>query len=131
MVERLADLGRDARGIALPCALFGKGDEGLLGRGESFAGFLGVFVAQIVEREVEGLGKAEGLGDGLRMAPEEACHLGGRLQVAFGVGLEVEAGAVEGRVLADAGERVLELPACWRVVERVSHGDHGDPVLRC
>ena len=129
VVQSLANTRWNAARIALCRALFGERHERFLWRGEAFAGFLGVFVAQVVEREAAGFGKPDCLGNGLGVAAEQAGHLGGRLEVSFGVGLEVEAGTLEGRVLADAGKHVLEGPACRRVVEGVSHGDHGDAVL--
>jgi hypothetical protein len=51
MVERGAHFWRNAARIALERAFLGQGDERILGRGEALAGLVGIFVAQLFERE--------------------------------------------------------------------------------
>ena len=103
-------------------------DEVLHHRFTGRADFGGIVVFELFEREAgDALGDLQGAADGLRVVAEEAEHFGGALDVAFGVGEEVEAGLLDGAALADAGENVLEFTAGGVVVVDVVGGDEGDP----
>ncbi len=84
---------------------------------------LGVFVAQLLEIEMEAAGDLERARDRLRILGKEPRHLRGRLQVPLGVGLQTEAGVGDRAVLADAGEHVGQRLADGMVVERIGGGD--------
>ena len=79
-----------------------------------------VVVAQLVEGKAAGGDDLEAARERLRMAPEQAQDLGRRLQMALGVGCEAQARAIDRRVLADAGQHVLERPALGDVIEDVA-----------
>src|SRR3546814_18966800 len=57
---------------------------------------------------------------GVLAAGEQPAHLGRRLQVPLGIGLQAEAGLVDGAVLADAGQNVLQRASRRRVVQNSS-----------
>ena len=94
----------------------------------SLATFDGVLVAQFAERRAAAFGDLGGVGEGFGVVPEEAGEFGGGLEVPFGVGLEAPAGVVDGAVLADAGERVVEAAARGVVLVDVAGGDEGEAV---
>ncbi len=71
---------------------------------------VGIFVAQFVEREGERLAETQGFRDRLRRVAEQPRHFLWRLEVAFGVCRKLAPGAVDGCLLADAGEHVGERP---------------------
>ena len=83
----------------------------VLRAGEAFDRFVGIFVAQFVEREGELIGECQRLLDGLRRVAEQPRHFVRRLQEALGIGGELAPGAVDGDLLADAGEHVGERAA--------------------
>ena len=62
------------------------------------------------------------------MLAEQPRHLLGRLDVPLGIGLEPPAGLVDGQVLADAGDHVLQHAPAGLVVEHIVGGDqrHAD-----
>ncbi len=59
------------------------------------------------------------------MSAEQARDLGGRLEMALGVGLEEKTRLVDRGVLADAGEHVLQRAPLGHVVEHVAGRDQG------
>ena len=61
------------------------------------------------------------------IAAEEPRHLGGRFQMALGIGDEAKAGLVDGAMLADAGQHILQRPPLGDVVEHVVDGDERQP----
>src|SRR5260221_7024066 len=69
VVERGSHLRRDTARIALARAFIGVSDECFLGRGEAFAGLVGIFVLQFIERKPAAFEKAERLREGLRGGP--------------------------------------------------------------
>ncbi|MCC2666077.1 MAG: hypothetical protein K0S35_3999 [Geminicoccaceae bacterium] len=79
-----------------------------------------VVVAQLVQGKAAGVDDLEAACERFRMAAEPAQDLGRRLQVALGIRFEAEARLVDGAVLADAGQHVLERPALGDVVEHVA-----------
>jgi len=123
MGNLVTDLLRESIGIALLGAGPGEADQLFLRRAPVGHRIDRVFVAQLVEAEAAGLGDLDGAGDGIRAVAEQPRHLGGRLQVALGVGVQQEAGVVDGAVLADAGEHVLQWPALGRMGVHVVGGD--------
>ena len=60
---------------------------------------------------------------------EQPRHFGRRLEVAFGIGLQGEAGGLDGAAQADAGHDVLQRPTLRGVVEHVVGGDQFQAAL--
>ena len=75
--------------------------------------FLGILVAQLIEREAAAPGHGERLGE--RLGRIDARQLLAAAQVAFAVRRKREAGLGHARAEADGGERVGERAACARV----------------
>ena len=71
-------------------------------------------VAEILHRELEPVGQFARGGDGVRQILEEPRHLLRRLEIPLGVGDEPAAGLRQRRVLADAGEHVVQRPRLGR-----------------
>ena len=77
---------------------------------------LGIFVAQLVEAEVQRVGECTRGGNRMRPAGEQPRHFVGRLQMPFGIRVQQETGPGDRRLLADAGDDVLQRPAVGRVI---------------
>ena len=91
---------------------------------------VGILVLEFIEGEVAGLHDLDGAGQGLRVVGEQARHLGGRLQVALGIGLQAVARRRQGAALADAGDDVLQGASLRVVVERVRDRHQGGAEAR-
>ena len=115
MIERLADIVRNALGIARGRAL--------LGRREARAHFLGIFITQLIQREGQCRIERRCFFDRSRRIAEEARHLGGRLEIALGIDGKAASRGVDRQVLANAGEHVLQFPPVGMVIEHVVDGD--------
>ena len=117
------NLVRQPFGIAVlcspPCELF----QGVLRRQARLHDLGRVLVFEFGEREGAALGNFGGSGDGVRVALEEARHLGRGLQEPIGETLAPEAGVIDGAALTNAGHDVLEHPALRRVIEHVVRRD--------
>ena len=61
------------------------------------------------------------------MAPEQPRHLGRRLQMAFGIGLQPPPGPVDGRALADTGQDVLQRAPPGVMIQHGIGRDHRCP----
>ena len=68
--------------------------------------------------------------DRVRHLAKQPRHLGGRLEIALGIGGEPPAGLVDGQMLADAGEHVLQFAPVGVVIEHVVDGDQRHAGLR-
>ena len=121
--EALPDRIVDAVGIALGRALQGEMLERFLRRGKALHLFVGIFVLQFVEREGERIAQAQRFRDRLRPIAEQPRHFRRRLQMALGIGGEQPAGAVDGRVLADAGEHIRKRPPLGMMIVHVVDRD--------
>jgi hypothetical protein len=88
-------------------------------------GLVGVLVAELLQVEAQRVGDRHGAAKRVLVAGEEAGHLGGGLQMAFGVGLQATAGLGQGHLLADAGEDVGQGAAAGLVEADGVGGDHG------
>ena len=82
-----------------------------------------IFVAQLVEAEVKRIRELPRRGDRMRPAREQPHHLRRRFQMPLGVGVQQIAGVGDGRLLADAGDDVLQRPAVGRVIMDVVGGE--------
>ena len=122
VVQALADLRRAAVREAIAHAFFDERLQRLLRAGGVAGGLVGILEAQLVEGEGEALLQRSRLGDGLGIIAEEARHFGRRLQVTLGVGGKPAAGGGQRRLLADAGQHVLQRAAFGGVVVDVVGG---------
>ena len=90
---------------------------------------VGIFVFQLRQVEGDAVRERHRAGHGRRPAGEQPGHLGRTLQVALGVGLERQARLVDGGLLADAGEDVLQRAPLRTVIEHVVDRQHRRPRL--
>src|SRR5437763_16765024 len=74
--------------------------------------------------------QCQGLLDCLRHVVEETHHLGRRFKIPLSIGCKAPACPVDGQVLADAGEHVLQSSPLGMVIEHVIDGDERHPGLR-
>ena len=70
--------------------------------------FFGILVGELVEREAAALGDLDRARQRLGIAAEQPCHLRRRFQIAIGMALAAEAGVVDGAVVPDAGDDILQ-----------------------
>jgi hypothetical protein len=84
VVESFAHLFRNAVRIAPARPFLGIGDQRLLGRGITRAGFVGILVFELVERKPAALDEVQRLRHRFRRVAEQARHLLRWLEVAFG-----------------------------------------------
>ncbi len=131
LVQRMADLGRHAVRIAPRGAVLGEGDRAPPAASRSpDASRRDIRCASSSSEKPQRSSSRCGLGERLGRSAEQPRHLGGRLQVALGIGFEQPAGLVDRHVLADAGDDVLQRAALGRVIEHVVDGDQRHAGLR-
>ena len=95
-------------------------DRGLPGRHR----FVGILVLELSKVELDPLGDLKAALHRAGEAGEEPGHFGGRFQMPLAVGLQPQAGVMDGAGLADAGQHVLQVPAVRAVIEDVVGGEH-------
>ena len=78
-----------------------------------------ILVFELVEREVDAVGKAHGFRDRLGEIAEQPRHFMRGLQMALGIGLEPLADRLDRRLLADAGQHILQRTARGMVVQHL------------
>jgi hypothetical protein len=122
VLDRRPDPGRHAARITLARPQPGQVGQLLLWVAALAGRLVRIFVAQLVEAEGAAAGDLQAARQGLGMVAEEVRHLGGRLQMALGVGLQAEARLVDGAARADAGEHVEQHLAPGPVHARVVGG---------
>ena len=124
----MAHLLRNSVRRAPPRAFLGDSRECIMRSGIARAGLVRIFgVLQFLERETAAVEKDIGLPDGVGIFAEQARHLGRRLQMPLGIGFQEAAGRIDGQVLADAGDDVLQRPRFGGVIEHVVDGDERCP----
>ena len=89
----------------------------------------GEAVAEVGQGEVEPLGELTAGGQGLGEIGEQAGHLGRALEVALAVGGEEAAGGVEGGVVADGGQHVVQRLVLSLSVAHAVGGEEGEAEL--
>ena len=67
--------------------------------------------------------EAQRFRDGVGAGAKQARHFPGRLQMPFGIGLKPRAGRLQGDMLADAGDDILQFALVGLVIERVIDRD--------
>ena len=82
-----------------------------------------IFVFQVIQRECDAVGQGPRRGNRMGPVCEEAAHLIGRFQVAFGIGLQEPPGAGDGHALPNAGHHVLQRAAVGGGVKHVIGGE--------
>ena len=97
----------------------GEGLELRLRRAADRHRLVGIFVAQLVEREAATLRDLEAGRDRFGIALEQARHLGRRLQMPLAMRKQTISGLVERDFLADADEHVLQRASCRDVMMHV------------
>ncbi len=85
-----------------------------------------ILVFKLIERKIDAIGKAQGLPDRLGMIAKQPDHLGRRLEMPLGIGLQQAAGGLDTGLLADATDDVLQHPPLGQVIEHVIGGDQRD-----
>ena len=85
-------------------------------------GLVGIIVFELVEGEGDPVGEADGFGDGLGRFLKKLRHFVRRFQMPFGIGFEKPACLVQGDMLADAGDDVLQFAPLGRVIEHIIGG---------
>ena len=78
-----------------------------------------ILVFELIERKADATGKAHGFRDRLRQVAKQPRHFVRRLEIALGIGLEPPADGVDGGLLADAGEHILQRTAGGMVVQHL------------
>src|SRR3546814_7009844 len=79
-----------------------------------------IFIAQIVKREADAGEEAGGFGNRLRAVAEQAGHLGGWFQVAFGIGGQPSPRLRDAGLFTDAGAAVVQRTLGRRSEEHTS-----------
>ena len=69
---------------------------------------VGILIFELIERKRDAGGKPHGLRDRLRRVAKQPRHFICGLEMAFGIGLNALADRLDGRLLADAGEDILQ-----------------------
>ena len=123
MLELGAHLLRHAVGIAGRRAQPGEMDELLLGLAPRLRQLIGIFVAQLVEGEAAALGDLHRPGQRLGMIGEEQGHLRRGFHMPLGIGEEAIARLLDGAMLADAGQHILQRPARGNMGMDIVDGD--------
>ena len=80
---------------------------------------VGILVFELVERKRDAAGKAHGFRDRLRQIAKQPRHFMRRLQMALGIGFKPPADGVDGGLLADAGQDILQRAARGMVVQHL------------
>jgi len=91
----------------------------------------GVGVVQLTEVKLAALSDAEALSNPLRVLGEALGHLSTRLKVAFPIGLEEAPRLVEGAVVANALQDILERLASGTVLKCPCGGHYGQVEVSC
>ena len=120
MLDLRTDLVRHAARIAFCGAFPGVGDERVLRRGEGLVGFVGIFVAQLIERKATACGDLQSSGHRSLVTAIEPQDFGRTFKVPLGVGLEPVARILDRAFLADARQNILQSLAGGRVIEAIA-----------
>ena len=123
MVELLHNFIGNAAGPMFRRALPGEMAEILLRSSPLGDALPGIFVTQLVEAEVQGVGERARRGNRVRPAREQPRHLGRRFQMPLGIGVEEIARGRDRDLLADAGDDVLQRAAVGGVIMDVIGGE--------
>ena len=98
---------------ALPGQIFQMTLRGLARRHR----LVGILVFELIERKRDAGGKPHGFRNRLRHIAKQPRHFLRRLEMAFGIGFKPLADGLDGGLLADAGEDVLQAAARGMVIQ--------------
>src|SRR5258706_8623803 len=101
MLDLRPDLVRHAMRIAFCSPCPSVGDECFLRRAEWLIGFIGIFVAEFIERKAATRGDVQTSGDRFLVTGIEPEDFGGALQMPLGIGLQSVAGCPDRAFFAD------------------------------
>ena len=108
VLEEAHHLVRHAFGIAARRPFPGELLERLLGGEARHRLFFGILVGELFKREAALLGDRDRPRQSVGIAAEQPMHFFGRLQVPIGMALAAKTGIVDGDVVPDAGDDVLQ-----------------------
>ena len=84
---------------------------------------VGIIVFELIEGEGDPVGEADGFGDGFGRLAKKLRHFVRRFQMPLGIGFEKPARLVQGDMLADAGDDILQLAPLGAVIEHIVGGE--------
>ena len=123
MLDRGAHLVGQALRIASGGAFIGEMRQRVLRVVEACDGLVGIFVTQLVERESQRLAQAQRLFNRFRRVAKQPRHFIRGFKKSLGIGAKFAPGAVDGGLLADAGQHVGERAAAGMVIMHVVDRD--------
>ncbi len=82
-----------------------------------------ILVFELIKRKRNAAGKAHGFRDRLGELAKQPRHFMGRLEVTFSIGLQTFADGVDGGLLADTSQHILQRPARGMVVQHLVGGE--------
>jgi hypothetical protein len=100
-------------GMTLGRTFPGEPFERRLRREAGHRRFFRILIGELVEREAAARGDVNRARQRLGIAAEKARHLFGRLQIAVGMTLAPEPGFVDGAIVPDAGDDILQDAPHW------------------
>ena len=80
---------------------------------------VGILVFELIQRERDAACKPHGFRDRLRRIAKQPCHFIRRLEIALRVGFKTLADCLDGRLLANAGEDILQGAARGMVIQHL------------
>jgi len=80
---------------------------------------VGILIFELVKRERNAAGKPHGLCDCLREVAKQPRHFSRRLEVALRIGLKTLADGVDGGLLANAGQDILQRTARGMMIQHL------------
>ncbi len=114
-----AYLGGNALRIAAGSALISEVRQCILGIVETIHLFIGIFIAQLVEREGKFIAKRQRFFDCFRRIAKQPHHFFRWLQMSLGIYSELAPRTIYGGLLANAGEHVGERPPVGVMIEHI------------
>ena len=69
---------------------------------------VGILIFELSQRKIDAAGKPHGFRDRLRDVAKQPRHFLGRLEIAFRIGFQTLADGVDGRLLANTGQDILQ-----------------------
>jgi hypothetical protein len=116
-------------GIALGRAFPGQSLQGLLRRQPRQGPLLGILIREFIESELAALSDLDRAGERLGIAAEQPVHFFRPLEEAVGVALATKAEFVDGAVVANGGDDILQDAPRWFVEQHVIGDDGRHPPL--
>ncbi len=80
---------------------------------------VGVLISKLIERKIDAAGKPHGFLNRLREVAEQPRHFVSRLEIAFRIGFKTPADGVDGGLLANAAQNILQGTARGMVIQHL------------